>query len=265
MFLERMASLSRDRVRRCESVLPAERLEESCGRLPAPPSLRAALNAGRGGESGIIAEIKRRSPSRGDINEGLELASILSAYERGGALAVSVLTEPCHFGGSLEDLREAATLTRLPLLRKDFIVHPYQLLEARAAGASAVLLVTALLEEEALVALMKRARELHLECLVEVHDERELARALRADAELVGINNRDLRTLRVDLETTLRLAPLVPAGVTLVAESGYARREDIARAQEAGVDAFLVGEALCGSDDPERELMRLRGVADALH
>lgn len=265
MFLERMASLSRERVRRDESALPAARLEEKCGRLPAPPSLRAALTARAAADTAIIAEVKRRSPSRGGINEGLELAAILSAYRRGGAAAVSVLTEPIHFGGSLQDLREASSLTRLPLLRKDFIVHPYQLLEARAAGASAVLLITALLDDDTLAALMKRARELQLECLVEVHDERELARALHAEAELVGINNRDLKTLRVDLETTLRLAPLLPDGVTLVAESGYARREDIVRAQEAGVGAFLVGEALCGSDDPARELMNLRGVSDALH
>jgi len=265
VFLDRMGELSRERARRSRETLPDSELMEACRRLPRPPSLQRAIAATRGVEPGIIAEIKRRSPSRGEINPHLDVPAILSAYEKGGAVAVSVLTEPSFFNGSLADLKAASSLTRLPLLRKDFIVEEYQLLEARACGASAVLLIAAMLDDETLSRLMERAGELCLECLVEVHDERELARAAEAGAKIVGINNRDLHTLKTDLETTLRLAPLVPPGITLVSESGYALPEDIARAREAGVGAFLVGEALCASVDPAGELMRLRGDAGALH
>lgn len=265
MFLDRMAALSRERTRRQREKLPEATLKEACRDLPRPPSLRASLASKRDKEAGIVAEIKRRSPSRGEINSRLDIGSTLKAYEKGGALGVSVLTEPSCFGGSLGDLQAAASLTRLPLLRKDFIVDDYQLLEARAFGASVVLLIAAMLGGRDLQRLVGLAAELHLECLVEVHDEQELERALEAGAQLVGINNRDLRTLKVDLETTLRLAPLVPAGVDLIAESGYRNREQIETAWKAGVGAFLVGEVLSESADPERELLRLRGVDDVLH
>lgn len=262
MFLELAAELARRRVREMKAVFPTESLENICSEAPPPPSLAEAIGRSAGEEVGIIAEIKRRSPSRGDIQPDLAVKETVRAYQRGGTCAVSVLTEPHFFGGSLQDLADAASSTALPVLRKDFILDYYQLLEARAAGAAAVLLITAMLDEASLVSLLAAARELSLECLVEVHDERELETALRAGAEIIGINNRDLGTLRVDLGTTFRLASRVPPSIPLVSESGFTRREDIVRLRGTGVNAVLVGEALSGSDDPERALLRLRGVED---
>lgn len=213
---------------------------------------------------GIIAEIKRRSPSRGDIRPDLRVEETARAYRRGGACAISVLTEPRFFGGSLQDLAEAASAVDLPVLRKDFILDRYQLLEARVAGAAAVLLIATALERKDLSALLREAGDLGLECLVEVHDEEDLERALGAGAGMIGINNRDLVTLKVDLLTTARLAPLVPSSIPLVAESGYRSPEDLVGLGEIGVDAVLVGEALSGSEDPERALLSLRGLGKAI-
>ncbi len=257
MFLERVLELSKRRVRESAQALGYDRLEGLCDGLPRPPSLAEALRS-RKEELGIIAEVKRRSPSRGDIRPELRVAETVRAYRRGGACAVSVLTEPHFFGGSLEDLSEAATAAELPVLRKDFILDRYQLLEARAAGAAAVLLIASVLDARRLRRLLREAGELGLECLVEVHEERELEEALEAGAAMVGVNNRDLRTLQVDRSTVLRLAPMVPPSVLLVAESGYRRGEDLAGLREAGVDAVLIGEALSSSEDPEAALVALR-------
>jgi indole-3-glycerol phosphate synthase len=199
----------------------------------------------------VIAEHKRRSPSAGTIREDLTLDNVVRAYERGGAAALSILTEGAHFGGSLEDLRAARAATTLPILRKDFVVDPYQLLEALAAGADAVLLIVAALTESELAELHQAARGLGLAALVEVHDRPELEVAASIGAELIGINNRDLTTLEVDTRRTLELAPHIPEGTVIVAESGFRHVEELAKLTRAGVDAVLVGEALMRSPDVE--------------
>lgn len=206
----------------------------------------------------LIAEMKRASPSRGPIRPGARVADIVSAYQDAGARAVSVLTEPEYFGGSLDDLVAARAACDLPLLRKDFVVDEYQLLEARLAGADAVLLIVAALEPPRLSALIGAAAELGMDSLVEVHDEQEVEAAVEAGAEVIGVNNRNLHSLEVDLRTTFRLLSDVPAGTVVVAESGIADREAVRELEEAGVDAILVGEALMSQDDPRlavRELL----------
>jgi len=203
----------------------------------------------------LIAEFKRSSPSAGEIRPGAGVGEIVRAYEEGGAAAISVLTEEGSFGGSLADLREARAATDLPILRKDFIVEPYQLYEAAAAGADAVLLIVAALDVEDLEHLYEEAREIDLDCVVEVHDEGELETALELDAGVLGINNRNLDTLSVDVATTFRLMPDVPAGKTVVSESGIDGPEQLEELAMVGVDAILVGEWLMRAEDP----------ADAIH
>ena len=221
----------------------------------APRSLRAAL-AGPG--ISVIAEFKRRSPSAGPLRERPDIAELVGAYERGGAAAISILTEGPHFEGSLEDLREARAACALPVLRKDFIVDPYQLHEARAAGADAVLLIVAALEQPTLRALHEQARELGLDALVEVHDRAELARALEAGAQLIGINNRDLRDFSVDVERTFALLDEIPDGV--VRRLGVGDRDR--RAAAALGAAGRAGGAGGGDADAlPRSRGRARGVA----
>jgi indole-3-glycerol phosphate synthase len=217
-------------------------------------SLREAL---RGEQMSVIAEFKRRSPSAGELRPGADVAEIVRAYERAGAAALSVLTEGPHFGGSLDDLRAARAASALPIVRKDFIVDEYQLREALAAGADAVLLIVAALGDSQLRALHARAIELGLGVLVEVHDSDELARALAIGAELIGVNNRDLRDFSVDVTRTSLLAREVPVGVTVVSESGIASREQVRALQRDGVHAVLVGESLMRAEDPEAALRAL--------
>lgn len=268
MFLDKAAALAKERVERAMRERPPRLLREACGKAANPPPFATALRRKAGEGIGIIAEVKRSSPSRGAIRPDLAVDELVRAYERGGARAISVLTEPSFFSGSLNDLKEASRATSLPVMRKDFIVHPYQLLEARAAGASAVLLIAALYDEEGLARMLNEARDTGLEALVEIHDEKEARRALRAGARIIGINNRDLRTLRVDTCNTRRMARIIPRDMVLVGESGYSRPEDLEGLAELGVDAVLVGERLAVSDDPEgalRELTRASafpGAAD---
>ena len=230
----------RRRLAERKATTPLANLEKAGG-LGARPSFAAAL---RGRGLSVIAEAKRFSPSKGPIRPDLDVATLVAAYEAGGAAAVSVLTEGDHFRGSLEDLRTAACATALPLLRKDFIVDAYQVHEARAFGASAVLLIAALLDDRDLHALAALARDLDMDVLLEVHDASEMARALEVEDVAIGINNRDLRTFEVSLQTSLRLAGLVPAHRLLVAESGIKDRADVEALASAGVDAVLVGESL---------------------
>jgi len=208
----------------------------------------------------VIAEHKRRSPSAGAIREGTSLQEIVSAYERAGAAALSILTEGPNFGGSLDDLRAARAATSLPLLRKDFIVDPYQVFEAAAAGADAILLIVAALREPAMRELHALAGELGLDVLVEVHDEPELHRALALGASIIGVNNRDLTTLKVDTNRTFELRALIPGGTTCVAESGFSTPAELARLTDAGVDAVLIGEALMRSPDLEAACRALTGA-----
>jgi indole-3-glycerol phosphate synthase len=208
----------------------------------------------------LIAEFKRRSPSAGDISADAIVADQVRAYERGGAAALSVLTDERHFGGSLEDLREARAACDLPVIRKDFIVDPYQLYEATVNGADAVLLIVRALDDDDLRSLQETARALDLDCLVEVHDAEELERALEAGAEVIGINNRDLDEQRVDIATTFELMPDVPAGKTVVAESGISGRDQLEELERVGVDAVLIGGALMSAPDPEAKTRELTGA-----
>ncbi|HVY61448.1 MAG TPA: indole-3-glycerol phosphate synthase TrpC [Planctomycetota bacterium] len=239
--------------------LHVEHLELLAAEAPRPPSFGASLR--RGEHPRVIAELKRASPSRGPIAPGADAAKVAISYANAGAAAISVLTERRRFGGSLEDLARAATALELraPILRKDFIVDRYQLLEARAAGASAALLIAALLEVDPLGELISEAKAIGVETLVEVHDAKDLARALEAGATIIGVNNRDLRTLEVTLETSRRLGPRIPAGCIRVAESGIKSRAEIDELAALGFDAFLVGERLMSENDPGAALARLMG------
>jgi indole-3-glycerol phosphate synthase len=254
--LERIVAETRREVER-------RKLEQPLAGVQEP---RAGASGGRFSEAlerpgiGVIAEFKRRSPSAGALRDRVDLPQIVAAYARGGAVALSVLTEGPNFGGSLDDLRLAGSLCELPLLRKDFIVDPYQLHEALAIGAGAVLLIVAALEQRQLASLYALARSLDLDVLVEVHDRDELRRALEAGAEIIGINNRDLRDFSVDVERTERLMGEIPAGVTVVSESGIAGAEQLERLQGLGVAAVLVGEALMRAADPEAALRTLTGL-----
>ena len=208
----------------------------------------------------LIAEFKRRSPSAGEIAASAKVADQVGAYERGGAAAVSVLTDEPHFGGSLTDLREARAACGMPIIRKDFIVDRYQLYEAAVNGADAVLLIVAALDDAELRALYDEARAIDLDCLVEVHDAEELERALGIEAEVIGINNRDLDEQRVDIATTFELMPDVPAGKTVVAESGISGRAELEELERVGVDAVLIGGALMSAADPEAKTRELTGA-----
>jgi indole-3-glycerol phosphate synthase len=208
----------------------------------------------------VIAEFKRRSPSAGEISASAAVAEQVDAYERGGAAALSVLTEERHFGGSLDDLRAARAACSLPILRKDFVVDPYQLVEAAVNGADAVLLIVRALDDAELREMYESARRLDLDCLVEVHDGEELERALRLDADVIGINNRNLDEGTVDVATTYELMPDVPAGKTVVAESGISTRAELEELERVGVDAVLIGSALMSSGDPEALTRELTGA-----
>jgi indole-3-glycerol phosphate synthase len=253
--LERILAEARAEVeRRKREQPPGSKRAHPPGRLGRGPFSEALAGPG----IGVIAEFKRRSPSAGPLRENPDLGEIVSAYARGGAAALSVLTEEPNFGGSLEDLRLAGSVTTLPRLRKDFIVDPFQLQESLAAGADAVLLIVAALAQPELASLHDAARALGLDVLVEVHDGHELQRALAAGAQIVGVNNRDLRDFSVDLERTERLMGDVPAGVLVVSESGIDGPEQLERLEDLGVQAVLVGESLMRAADPEAALRRLR-------
>jgi indole-3-glycerol phosphate synthase len=252
--LEELVDATRDAVRRRqrERSLSDLAAEVETGREGRPFSEGLAQP-----RTSVIAEHKRRSPSAGTIREGVSCAEIVRAYERGGAAAISILTEEAHFGGSLEDLHEARAATELPILRKDFTIDPYQLYEAKVAGADGVLLVVGSLEQPALAELYAQAQELDLDALVEIHDDDELERALELDCDVIGINNRDLEDFSVDIQRTFDLLADVPAGKVVVSESGIYHREQIEELEQVGVDAVLVGEAVMRAPDPEAAVREL--------
>jgi indole-3-glycerol phosphate synthase len=222
-------------------------------------AFREAL--GDAGRVNVIAEFKRASPSKGEIRAGASATETARAYERGGAAAVSVLTEEDYFRGSLRDLADVKAATRLPVLRKDFVFDRYQVFESAAAGADALLLIAAALDDETLSGLRHLTEdELGMDALVEVHTAEELGRALDAGARLVGVNNRDLRTFAVSLETSIELAGLAPAGTLLVSESGLRGAGDVDRLRACGFRAFLVGETLMRAENPEVALRYLMGA-----
>ncbi|HEV2074875.1 MAG TPA: indole-3-glycerol phosphate synthase TrpC, partial [Thermoleophilaceae bacterium] len=238
--LDDLLAATRERVDRVRRERSLEELEELAAAAKPRPFSEALSRPG----TSLVAEHKRRSPAAGTIREGDGLSEIVAAYERGGAAALSVLTEEEHFGGTLGDLREARQAVSIPILRKDFVLDRYQLYEAKAEGADAVLLVVGALHPEELEALHIEARELDLDALVEVHTDEELGLALDLDVDVIGVNNRNLEDLTVDLRRTFELLPEVPAGKTVVSESGIASRREIEELEEIGVDAVLVGEAL---------------------
>jgi len=211
----------------------------------------------------IIAECKRRSPSKGVLAASYDPVTIACAYEHGGAAAISILTEPTFFDGALEHLAAVRAVVSVPLLRKDFIVDEYQLFEARAAGADAVLLIVAALDQPSLERLQRRAWDLGLATLVEVHDDDELTRAVASGARVIGVNNRNLRTLRVDVAASDRLAAAMPRHVTSVSESGLQSREDLERLAAAGYRAFLIGERFMTDPDPAGALQALMASGQA--
>jgi indole-3-glycerol phosphate synthase len=209
----------------------------------------------------VIAEVKRRSPSKGWINPRLTAADQARAYAAGGAAAISVLTEPAHFGGSTDDLVSVRAAVSIPVLKKDFHVHPVQLAEARVVGASAALLIARALSPDDLLRMADAARQLELEVLIEIRDEDELQRALDAGASIIGINNRNLETLAIDPATSERLLGLVPPSVVAIAESGVSGRADVERIAARGADAVLVGSSVSASDDPIAAVAGLCGVS----
>jgi len=255
--LERIVESTRDEVRRRREELPLAALERGlAGRGEDRPFAEALSRPG----VSLIAEHKRASPSAGTIRDDLGLIDVVGAYQRGGAAALSVLTEERHFAGSLDDLREARAACALPLLRKDFIVDPYQVTESAVAGADAILLIVAALPAKELAHLYAQARDLDLDVLVEVHDGHELSCALEVlDADVIAINNRDLTDFTVDLQRTYELLADVPAGKTVVSESGIHAREQVDALENVGIDAVLVGETLMRAPDLEDAVRNLAG------
>ena len=248
--LARICADKREHVARRRAAHPPAAIA-AAARAAGPPRgfferLAAAVAAGR---CGLIAEIKRASPSRGLIRDDVDPAALAAAYRRGGATCLSVLTDEPHFQGRDEDLVAARAAVDLPVLRKDFLLDPYQVVEARALGADAILLIMAALGDAQAAELESAAEEHRMDVLAEVHDEAELERAARLRTRLIGINNRDLKTLAVDLATTERLAPRLPPGRLAVAESGLGSAADLARMRRAGVNLFLIGEALMRQTD----------------
>jgi indole-3-glycerol phosphate synthase len=256
-YLDRI--LARHRAAAAADGRPLADLVDRAGEGPPPRGFRAALvSAGDGGRLAVIAEIKRRSPSKGDLAADLDPAVLAKAYQDGEATCLSVLTDAEFFGGSADDLRAARAAAELPVLRKDFTVDPRDVCDARLMGADAVLLIAAALAGDELRRLRALSAEVGLDALVEVHDETEVDRALDAGATLIGVNQRDLRTFEVDTLRAERVAGAIPAAVVKVAESGIRGKEDASRLRAAGFDAILVGETLVRSPDPAAAVRELR-------
>ncbi len=254
--LDRILAHKLEEIAAAQRAKPLKAVVLEAQSAPPPRDFAGAL---RRDTVALIAEVKRASPSKGLLVTDFDPAAIGAIYAQNGADCISVLTDERFFQGNLAHLQAVRTAAGVPLLRKDFIVAPYQVYEARAGGADAVLLIVAALADGALADLHALAREMRLAALVEVHDERELARALNIGAQLIGVNNRDLKTFDVDVETTARLAALVPPEVTLVAESGIVTAEDVRRMGQAGADAVLVGEALMRAADTAGAVRALTG------
>ncbi len=255
-MIEQLIAAAKDGVRRRREQVPQAELQ---ARLSARGEDRPFREALVRPNLSVIAEFKRRSPSAGDIVPDLDVGAQVRAYEAGGAAALSILTDETHFGGSLDDIRDARAACDLPILRKDFLVDTYQLYEAAASGADAVLLIVRALDTGELDRLHQEALGLDLDCLVEVHNEEELEVALELDVEVIGINNRDLDDQTVDIERTYELMPDVPAGKTVVAESGLSSRDQLEDLDRIGVDAVLIGEALLRAPDPEAAAREFAG------
>jgi indole-3-glycerol phosphate synthase len=256
MILEQIVNSTQKSVAERKSRKSLADLEKTISRLPSSKDFAAAL---QGDSIRLIAEIKRASPSKGLLCPNLDAASLARIYSRSGAAAISVLTELDHFQGSFADLEVVRSAVGLPLLCKDFIVDQYQIYEARAHRADAILLIAAILTQHELEVLLKTSRSLGMVALVEVHNRYELIRILKLSPRIIGINNRNLADFSVDLETTLKLRPLISEDVLVISESGIHTRANVLRLQEAGVNAILVGEALVTSTDPAAKINELLG------
>jgi indole-3-glycerol phosphate synthase len=255
-YLDRILAAHRERA--ASDRRPLDRLVEDAQAVEPARGFRAALASVAG--LGVIAEVKRRSPSKGDLFPDLVPAELVTAYDRGGATCLSVLTDEDFFGGSAEDLRQARAAVGLPVLRKDFTVSAADVCDARLMGADAVLLIAAALDDAELADFRALAGEVGIDALVEIHDEAELERAVTVGATLVGVNQRDLVTFEVDTDRAVRMAPQMPDGVVRVAESGVRGPDDAARLAAAGYRAVLVGESLVTSGDPAAAVTALRAV-----
>ncbi len=254
MILDEIVHHKREEVAERKQRVPLRVVEERLQYAIPVNDFRAALR--RDGIS-IIAEIKRRSPSRGDILPDVDAVKLAALYEQAGARALSILADKKYFGGALEDITKVANHTKLPCLCKEFVIDPYQIYEARVAGADAVLLIVRILSDADLALFLREIAALGMTALVETHNEDEIKRALAVGASVIGINNRDLDTLEVDVNTTLRLKKLVPGGNTLVSESGIKTRREVKMLEDGGVDALLVGESLLTSDNIRAQLESL--------
>ncbi len=257
MILEQIVANNRRELEDRKRSFPLNELQRAAMEQPPPLDLASAL---RGDRIKLIAEAKKASPSRGIIRPDFDPVAIARTYAGNGASAISVLTEACYFQGSLNylrDIRNSLGNKRLPLLRKDFLWDPYQIYESRAYGADSLLLIVAILTAAKLQELLELSRELNMSCLVEVHDKAEVEIALSSGARIIGINNRDLRTFNVDLATTERLRPLIPANRIVVSESGIKNRSDMEKLRKWGVDAALIGESLMSAPDIAAKMKEL--------
>jgi indole-3-glycerol phosphate synthase len=258
-ILDRIVGTKRQELTRTQAKVPSRDLEHQLAKAPPVRDFQAALE--RAGEVSIITEIKKASPSAGVLREDFDPVAIARVYEQHGAACISVLTDAHFFRGSLSYLSAVRAVVSVPLLRKDFILDPYQLLEARVAGADGVLLIAEILDDATLACLLREVQVLGLQALVEIHEAENLQRVLKLGARLVGINNRNLRTFETSLQHTMNLASSVPSSVFLVSESGINSRADIERLQAAGVRAVLIGETLMRAPDIGRKLDELRGIS----
>ncbi|MCW5830063.1 MAG: indole-3-glycerol phosphate synthase TrpC [Deltaproteobacteria bacterium] len=262
-ILDRIVARRRIRLAETKARVPQQQMEAQAAATPVPPRLETCFetvsSAPHSARRAILAEIKKASPSRGVFREDFDPAGFARSYASAGAAGLSVLTEEDFFQGCLGYLTDAAKASGLPCLRKDFLFDPYQVIEARAAGASAILLIVAMLADADIRLLMDTARQWKLDTLVEVHDETELDRALAGGAMFIGINNRDLKTFDTDLAVTERLLPKIPASARVLSESGLARGSDLDRLAAAGAGGFLIGETFMRAADPGAELRRLLG------
>jgi len=256
MILDEICEHKREEVELRKRQTPLARLEEALVDARPPRDFRRAL---RGSTISLIAEVKRASPTKGVFQEDLDPVDVAGAYEQGGANAISVLTDERYFKGTLDDLTLVRKHVAVPCLRKEFIIDPYQIYEARAALADAILLIVRVLSDEQLKEFQLVAKTLGMACLVETHDAHEIERAIQAGAHIIGINNRDLTTFQVDIRTTLELKKLVPGGHVLVSESGIQTRDHVKMLEDGGVDAILVGETLVTSRDIVAKIRELLG------
>ena len=257
MILDKICSHKLKEVVEAKKLVSIESLKERCKDSPQTGKFSKAIK--KDNEIKVIAEVKKASPSAGIIREDFNYVNIAMEYEAGGASAISVLTDKEFFMGDIKYLSEIKEAVNVPVLRKDFIIDPYQIYEARAAGADSILLIARILTKEQIDTFLALAHKLGMECMVEVHDKNELEKVMETEAAIIGINNRNLDTLETNLETTLRLCHLVPDGKILVSESGIKTRADVLKLEEAGIDAILIGETLMRSKDIFLKMKELFG------